>query len=69
MTNKKTIPKFATEAEEAQWWDEQRNRLSEKAEAALARGELKPRRLPLSQIAGGSARKRHPWQRQAGLTF
>jgi hypothetical protein len=59
MTNKEPIPKFATEAEEAQWWYEQRDRLSEKAEAALARGELKPRRLPPSPITGGSARKRH----------
>jgi hypothetical protein len=56
--NQKPIPKFATEAEEAQWWYEQRDRLSEKAEAALARGELKPRRLPPSPSTRGSARKR-----------
>jgi hypothetical protein len=59
MTNKEPIPKFATEAEEAEWWYEQRERLGEKAQAALARGELKPRRLPRSPIAGDSARKRH----------
>jgi hypothetical protein len=57
--NQKPIPKFATEAEEAQWWYEQRGQFSEKAEAALARGELKPRRLPPSPITGGPARKRH----------
>jgi hypothetical protein len=56
--NQKPIPKFATEAEEAQWWYEQRDRLSEKAEAALARGELKPRRLPPSPSPLGSAGKR-----------
>src|ERR1022692_2199597 len=59
MTNKEPIPKFATEAEEAQWWYEQRDRLGERAEAALARGELKPRRLTPSPITGGSGRKRH----------
>lgn len=55
MTNKESIPKFATEAEEAQWWYEQRDRLTEKAEAALARGELKQRRLPRNPIIGGPA--------------
>jgi len=42
------IPKFATEAEEAQWWYEQRHDLEERAEGSLARGELKLRRLPPS---------------------
>src|ERR1039458_4989316 len=37
MTNKEPIPKFATEAEEAQWWYEQRDLLGERADAALAR--------------------------------
>jgi hypothetical protein len=64
MTDKEPIPKFATEAEEAQWWYEQRDRLGEKAEASLARGELKPRRLPPSPIKGAgrrtSPRKLHP---------
>jgi len=55
--NQKPIPKFATEAEEAQWWYEQRERLSKKAEAALARGELKPRRLPPSPVTGARRRK------------
>ena len=55
--NQKPIPKFATEAEEAQWWYEQRARLGEKAEAALARGELKPRRLPPSSGRRVSATK------------
>ena len=54
MTNKQPIPKFATEAEEAEWWYEQRDRLSERAEAALANGELKPRRLRPSRITGNS---------------
>ena len=39
------IPHFANEADEAQWWYEQRDRLTANAEAALARGELKLRRL------------------------
>ena len=54
ILNKEPIPKFATEAEEAQWWYEQRDRLSEKAEAALARGELKPRRLSPSSVTRAS---------------
>jgi hypothetical protein len=44
------IPRFATEAEEAQWRYEQRDRLGEKAEAALTRGALKPRRLLPSPV-------------------
>jgi hypothetical protein len=63
ILNKEPIPKFATEAEEAQWWYEQRDRLGENAQAALARGELKPRRLPRSPATGGSARK--PLRRNA----
>jgi len=43
--NQKPIPKFDTESEEAEWWYEQRDRLGEEAEAALARSELKVRRL------------------------
>ncbi|MGD1073673.1 MAG: hypothetical protein ABSB15_26485 [Bryobacteraceae bacterium] len=39
------IPRFSNEAEEAQWWYEQRDRLTEQAEAALAQGELRLRRL------------------------
>ena len=31
VINREPIPKFATEAEEAQWWYEQRVRLGEKA--------------------------------------
>lgn len=56
--NQKAIPKFANEAEEAQWWFEQRDRLTEEAEAALTRSELKPRRLPPSPNTGRSARTR-----------
>ena len=46
----KPMPYFATEAEEAHWWYEQRNRLTEQAEAA-AQGTLQLRRLatPSSQ--------------------
>jgi hypothetical protein len=46
--NQNPIPKFATEADEAQWWYEQRHELAAKAQEALARGELKLRRLPQS---------------------
>jgi hypothetical protein len=49
--NLKPIPQFATEAEEAQWWYEQRHEIAEKDEGALARGELKLRRLPPSPAA------------------
>lgn len=49
--NQKPIPQFTTEAEEAQWWYEQRHDLAEKAEGALARGELKIRRLSPSPAA------------------
>lgn len=59
ILNTAPIPKFATEAEEAKWWYEQRDQLTEDAEAALARGELEPRRLPPSPAAGRSARKRY----------
>lgn len=43
--NAKAIPKFSSEAEEAEWRYAQRDELTAKAEAALARGELKLRRL------------------------
>jgi predicted DNA binding CopG/RHH family protein len=45
MDQPQCIPKFANETEEAQWWYQQRDQLTGKAEAALARGELKLRRL------------------------
>ena len=51
-----TIPRFATEAEEAEWWYKQRDRLAKEAKAALARGELAPRRLPPSPVARASAK-------------
>ena len=66
--NQKPLPKFATEAEEAQWWYEQCDRLSAKAEAALAHGELKPRRLPPSPITG-RRRRTSPRKLQTGPTF
>ncbi|MDQ6676886.1 MAG: hypothetical protein M3Z09_06280 [Acidobacteriota bacterium] len=40
------IPTFADEAEEAQWWYQQRDQLTANAEAALARGEIEIRGLP-----------------------
>ena len=43
--NPQPIPRFSSEADEAQWWYEQRDRLTTQTEAALARGELKFRRL------------------------
>jgi hypothetical protein len=55
--NHKPIPQFATEAQEAQWWYEQRHELPEKAEEALARGELKLRRLPPSPPAAAGPTK------------
>ena len=41
----KPMPAFATEKEEAQWWYEQQDRLTEQAQAAAERGELRLRRL------------------------
>ncbi len=45
MDNPQPIPQFSNEAEEAQWWYEQRDQLTAQAEASLARRELKLRRL------------------------
>ena len=39
------LPHFANEEEEALWWFEQRDQLTAAAEDALARGQLKTRRL------------------------
>ena len=39
------VPRISNEAEEAQWWYGQRDRLTEQAEADLVRGDLKLRRL------------------------
>ena len=49
------IPKFATEAEEAQWWYDHRNELTKAFEDAAARGELhasSAARLAQEQTAG-----------------
>jgi hypothetical protein len=54
--NSRPLPKFANETEEADWWYAQRDRLTEEAAAALARGELKERRLPPSPLTGRSAK-------------
>ena len=40
MAEKLKIPKFASEAEEAQWWYDHRNKLTKAFEQAAARGEL-----------------------------
>ena len=57
MDNPQPIPRFSNESEEAQWWYQQRDQLTAQAEAALARGELKVRRLdPLSPQTSVPAR-------------
>lgn len=45
MARPQPIPQFSGEAEEAKWRYNQRDRLTAQSEAALARGELKLRRL------------------------
>lgn len=40
MTGKLKVPKFATEAEEAQWWYDHREELAQAFADAAARGEL-----------------------------
>lgn len=40
MVDKPKIPKFASEAEEAQWWYDHRDELTKAFEDAAARGEL-----------------------------
>jgi hypothetical protein len=50
-----TIPRFSNEAEEAEWWYQERDRLTRQAEDALARGELKLRRLVPSPVQGTSS--------------
>jgi predicted DNA binding CopG/RHH family protein len=51
MDHPEPIPEFANEAEEADWWYQQRDQLTAQAEAALARGELKLRRHPVQTPA------------------
>jgi hypothetical protein len=49
------IPKFASEAEEAQWWYDHRDELTKAFEDAAARGELRTgsaARLARGQSAG-----------------
>jgi hypothetical protein len=45
MTNKRVIPEFATEAEEAEWWFEHRDELSDDFVAAAKDGTLGRGRL------------------------
>ncbi|MFZ0594651.1 MAG: CopG family antitoxin, partial [Bryobacteraceae bacterium] len=42
-TSKRVVPKFATEAEEAEWWDKHRETVSREFVEAGKRGELKRR--------------------------
>ena len=41
MADKLKIPKFSSEAEEAQWWYDHRNELTKAFEDAAAQGELR----------------------------
>lgn len=51
------VPKFATEAEEAQWWYDHREELAKSFEAAAARGELRTGEAArrARELAAGSA--------------
>ena len=57
MADKLQIPKFTSEAEEAQWWYDHRNELTKAFEDAAARGELR---------TGSAARLAR--ERSAGVT-
>ena len=46
MTEKPNIPKFESESEEAEWWDEHREETAQWLERAAAAGEI----TPLSEI-------------------
>jgi predicted DNA binding CopG/RHH family protein len=41
MADKRVIPKFKSEAEEAEWWDQNRDMISQDLRAAQGAGELK----------------------------
>jgi len=43
--DQQSLPHFASETEEAQWWYEQRDQLTAKAEEAAERGALRLRHL------------------------
>lgn len=47
-TKKLVVPKFRTEAEEAEWWDQNRKLVSQQFVAAGKRGELK--RVTVEQL-------------------
>jgi len=40
MSDKLKVPKFSTEAEEAQWWFDNRGKLTKAFRLAAARGEM-----------------------------
>jgi predicted DNA binding CopG/RHH family protein len=42
QTKKRKLPAFATEAEEARWWDQNRDRLDQDFEKAARAGKLRP---------------------------
>ena len=48
---KRIIPKFATEAEEAQWWYDNREEIGKDFERAFAEGRLKRRIGPRVSVA------------------
>jgi predicted DNA binding CopG/RHH family protein len=52
----KSLPKFANEAEEAQWWYERRDQLTAQAQENEARKELHLHRLPVSPGESSLAR-------------
>ncbi len=41
MANRRVVPKFKTEKEEADWWYENRERIAADLESAAEKGELK----------------------------
>ena len=55
---KKTVPVFATEAQEAQWWHKNRKKLDKNLTTAARTGELKvlDRKTLLTRIARSKAR-------------
>ena len=56
---KRTIPAFATEAQEAEWWDKNRKRLDKDLVEAARAGELKAldRKTLLARVARSKAAK------------
>ncbi len=57
-TTKRVIPKFATEAEEAEWWDKNRDMVSRDFREAGLKGEVK--KLTLERLRERLANKSRP---------